>query len=106
MCDEHDAKANEELAKRKEQTNKDSAHKHYLEAASIYTLLASQQKNTTLHHKANSCYHKAHALQGKITQNYDLQELAKRTLHELDALNGTNTKHHHHIHSNNSHQNH
>ncbi len=94
MCNSHDANTHEKLAKiNVEKGNIQKAHTHLLEAASIYTLIAAQEKNTIMHQKANQCYTQAHQLIGIEKQTLSIPELAHATLHELDAINKEKANH-------------
>ncbi len=94
MCNTHDANTHEKLAKiHLEKGNDQKAHEHMLEAASIYTLVAAQEKNTILHQKANQCYQKAHQIIGTQKPELTIPELARATLHDLDHVNKAKTDH-------------
>ena len=89
MCEVKDAQRYEQLAKLQEsQHNTVEAHVSYLEAASIYVLQASLQKNNKLVAKANTCYRKAQQVVGKISsRQLSIHELAQRVLKELHTKN-------------------
>ncbi len=92
MCNIHDAERYEKLAKLQIQDKEYAqAHTSYLEAASIYILQAELLKNDALVGKANECYQKSKEALGEIwDRELTKQELAKRTLRELE--------HNHHKH--------
>ncbi len=92
MCNIHDAERYEKIAelqiKDKEYAE---AHTSYLEAASIYILQAQLLQNDSLVKKANGCYKRSKEVLGEMwDKELTKQELAKRTLAELD--------HNHHSH--------
>ncbi len=90
MCDEKDAKRNEKLAKlHEEEGDREKAREHYLEAASIYVLNAELYHKEHLLALANACYWKAEEMRGELCdKNFSMQELAKRTLEELEEVRG------------------
>ena len=92
MCSIKDAQRHEALALLfQQEKNMHKAREHFLEAASIYVLQAELSKNETLLSKANECYALS---QGKnIVTAFTKQELAQRTLTELQEFQ---TTHHHH----------
>ncbi len=92
MCSIKDAERQEALALLyRQEKNNLKAREHFLEAASIYVLQAELSKNETLLKKANECYAFS---QGKNTSTaFSKQELAQRTLTELQEFQ---TTHHHH----------
>ncbi len=93
MCNIHDAETHKQLADIQSKKNPDSAHEHYLEAASIYTLLSEHQKDPIFHSEANSCYQKAYALKNITVPNFTIKELAQKTLQELGAINKHKAEH-------------
>ena len=93
MCNIGDAQTHEQLAQIQLIKNPHGSHEHYLEAASIYTLLCSQQKDASLLVLANKCYQKAHALKNVTVSDLSVSELAKRTLAELDVINKHRAEH-------------
>ncbi|MFC1732516.1 AAA family ATPase [candidate division KSB1 bacterium] len=95
MCDTKDAKRYEQLAKLQEQQGEnEKAHKNYLEAASVYVLEAEVRKNDELIKDANRCYKRSKEVLGKkFNDTLTKQELAKRTIIELDDIEkGTKPK--------------
>ena len=101
MCNINDANTHEKLAKiHQEKGNLNKSYEHYLEAASIYTLVAAQEKNTIVHRKANESYQQAHKINGIEKPELTISELARATLIDLDHINQTKTTHmknHHHV---------
>lgn len=92
MCSIKDAQRQEALALLyRQEKNILKAREHFLEASSIYVLQAELSKNEALIQKANECYALS---QGKNTPtDFSKQELAQRTLIELQEFQST---HHHH----------
>ena len=88
MCDTKDAQRHEKLAQLYEKENNlAKAIEHYLEASTIYILNAQLLKDGTLIEKANLSYAKSQSLRGKKEyKKYSIQELAKRTLEELNQI--------------------
>lgn len=92
MCSIKDAQRQEALALLYlQEKNILKAREHFLEAASIYVLQAELSKNETLLKKANECY--AFSQNQNSPGNFSKQELAQRTLTELQEFQST---HHHH----------
>ena len=101
MCSISDAERHLKIAALSEaQDSKAEAREHYLEAASIYVLQAEMTKNDDLLIKANQCYAQAQRMREakktrgaeKTNITYSKQELAKRTLEELQEFQHS---HHH-----------
>lgn len=92
MCSIKDAERQEALARLyRQEKNMRKAREYFLEAASIYVLQAEVSKNGALLEKANECYAQS---QGKgAPTTFSKQELAQRTLIELQEFQST---HHHH----------
>ena len=97
MCDLKDAKRNEELAELQVEDNElQEARQSYLEAASIYVLQAEMQNKSELIVEANRCYKLSKEVVGeKWNTMLTKQELAKRTLEEIE---NEKTKGHFHNH--------
>lgn len=92
MCSIKDAERQEALALLYQQEKKTAKmREHFLEAASIYVLQAELSKNEALIQKANECY--AFSQGQNIPGTFSKQELAQRTLTELQEFQPT---HHHH----------
>jgi hypothetical protein len=84
MCTTHDAKRYEKLGTIQEESNNTAtARKNYLEAASIYVLKAQSEDSRSLLKDANRCYRLASAVIEKKVEEFSLQQLAIRCLHEL-----------------------
>ncbi len=84
MCDINEAKNHVRLGNLyREEKNDTKAKEHYLEAASIYLLQAQIQSDDDFVEHANKCYALAHGID---VTSYTKEELARRTLRELDEL--------------------
>ena len=84
MCDISEAKNHIKLGRLyREEKNLLKSKEHLLEAASIYILQAQLQSDDDLIEHANECYAEAHEID---VTSYTKEELARRTLHELDEL--------------------
>ena len=93
MCSIKDAERHEALALLYQQEkDRQKAREHFLEAASIYVLQAELGRNEALLKKANECY--ALSLGQNTPTTFSKQELAQRTLTELQEFQPTH--HHHH----------
>ena len=86
MCNIKDAKRWIKLAElQTEEGDKEAAKISYLEAASIYVLQAQFQNDDHLLKHANEYYQKSKEVIGeKFNQELSKQELAKRTITELN----------------------
>lgn len=92
MCSIKDAERHEALALLfQQEKNLHKAREHFLEASSIYVLQAELSRNETLMQKANECYAQSQGKSAPAT--FSKQELAQRTLTELQEFQ---TTHHHH----------
>ena len=98
MCSIEDARRHQKIAEIFEaEENREEARQHYLEAASIYVLQAELSKNDECINHANACYAKAQEMNREQKREhghktYTKQELAKRTLEELQEFEHS---HHH-----------
>jgi len=92
MCSINDAKRHEALALLYlKEKDFHKMREHFLEAASIYVLQAELNQNESLLSNANECY--AKSLGQSTPTIFSKQELAQRTLTELQEFQPT---HHHH----------
>ena len=92
MCSIADAEHHHQLAALCRAEDPAKARQHFLEAASIFVLQAELSHNDQLLEQANQCYAQSQAIAGKKLSTYSKQELAQRTLTELEEFSQS---HHH-----------
>ncbi len=83
MCSIKDAQREEKLASLfSQENNYAEAIAHYLEACSIYLLNHELEKKPKWLKNAQQCYQEVQKLRGEKPQEFNKQELAKRSLQE------------------------
>ncbi len=92
MCSITDAEHHHKLAALWRAEDPAKARQHFLEAASIFVLQAELSHNDQLLKQANQCYAESQLIIGKKSSTYSKQELAQRTIQELEEF----TPRHHH----------